>query len=327
MDIVIKSYNRAYLLDRVLYSIYKYVTNGLGSVIVLDDGTPEIFLRKIKEKYSNVIIKKAPNQENLKGNTKVPPIQFWRQEIDKCSDYVMVLEDDIWLTQEIDLSVLEEILKDKNIDFLKLKWWGNPKMIQGDYTAVGDLPFGIVRPQLNPFSEALVKNKFYLHSIANLLKVMPKNYFLSLYTVYDVAGQIFSKDFYKYVWPEDQVGIEEMIQLGKAAEYFRQNKDRKVARMECEYTATTFYSSSVGSVEKYGFDMNLYNNIWNQKWLSGDLDTLYHFPLDFSLSYLEQFVKEEENAEKWKKWSINWRKHFQELGSELSVYNHINELN
>ncbi|PZP50923.1 MAG: hypothetical protein DI598_04445 [Pseudopedobacter saltans] len=324
IDVVIKSYNRAYLLDRTIYSVLFFAKN-IGDIIVLDDGTPEIYLTHLKSKYPNIIVKQS--NVNLDSNTKsAPPVQFWKQEIDKCSRYVLLLEDDIWLNQEVDFAELEFFLGDNKIDFFKLKWWGNDRMISGEFVQEKDKKNGRLIPKLNFLSEVLVTNRYYIHTIARLLKIIPQDYFLSLYTIYDVAGQVFSKDYYNYVWPDSQISIEEMIQLGLGAKYFRLHKDRNVGRSLHEMCSTTFCSSSVGKIEKYGFNMDDYNDIWNKNWKEGKLNSLYQFPMDFTLGYLKQFLTSSENVDKWENWSISWRKHFIELGSDLSQYNNINEL-
>lgn len=329
MDIVIKSFNRAYLLDRAIFSLYKHVKSGLGNIIILDDGTPEVYLSRLQEKHEDIIIEYSPNYKlKITGQKAAAPIQFWKSEINKCSKYILVLEDDIWLNQMIDLTYLESFLESQDIALFKLKWWGNPKMVQGKFNPMTPEGFGIIDTQLRPFSEVLVKNRYYLNSMANILKVIPKDYFLSLYTLYDVAGQIFNKDYYNYVWPNDQYAIEEMIQLGKAAEYYRKNNEKKVGRSNVEYTTTTFCSSSTGNSESLGFDMNDLNNQLNKSWLDEKFNALDNFPSDFTLNYIKNYLVDwdDVNINNWIKWSVDWRKHFINMGSDLSKYNNINEL-
>ena len=58
MDILIKSYNRPYYLERCLFSIQKHVAKK-ENFFVLDDGTPQIYLDKILNRYPFVTIKKS----------------------------------------------------------------------------------------------------------------------------------------------------------------------------------------------------------------------------------------------------------------------------
>lgn len=47
MQILIKSFNRPHYLERCLKSIIKHVV-GYDEIVVLDDGTPDIYLNKRK---------------------------------------------------------------------------------------------------------------------------------------------------------------------------------------------------------------------------------------------------------------------------------------
>ncbi len=66
-DIFIKSFNRPYYLDRCLQSTMKYVS-GDFRIVVLDDGTPEKYLEKIKSKYPEIEIR-VSNQFQFKINS------------------------------------------------------------------------------------------------------------------------------------------------------------------------------------------------------------------------------------------------------------------
>ncbi len=57
MDILIKSFNRPYYLDRAIYSLKKYLV-GNYTITILDDGTPQKYLDKILNKYPDVILKR-----------------------------------------------------------------------------------------------------------------------------------------------------------------------------------------------------------------------------------------------------------------------------
>ena len=59
-DIFIKSFNRTFYLDRCLESIKKFVS-GNYKITILDDGTPQKYLDKIKLKYPQIEILKSSN--------------------------------------------------------------------------------------------------------------------------------------------------------------------------------------------------------------------------------------------------------------------------
>ena len=61
-DIFIKSFNRPFYLDRCIASLHQYIS-GDFKIIVLDDGTPEKYLDKIRKKYPDTEIRLSENYE------------------------------------------------------------------------------------------------------------------------------------------------------------------------------------------------------------------------------------------------------------------------
>ena len=59
MDILIKSFNRPYYLDRCIESIKKFAQNQDFKITILDDGTPQKYLDKIQQKHSEITILKS----------------------------------------------------------------------------------------------------------------------------------------------------------------------------------------------------------------------------------------------------------------------------
>ena len=137
-DILIKSFNRPYYLDRCLASIQMMIS-GDYRVKVLDDGTPRKYLDKIQEKYPKVEIITSDNfskknksiEENLATGKEINgfeiPTKLWINEAQKASDYFMITEDDVWFTEKINLNELVETCKKLDINLLKLGWLGNKK--------------------------------------------------------------------------------------------------------------------------------------------------------------------------------------------------------
>ena len=59
MDLLIKSFNRPYYLDRCIQSIYLNIHDNNFNIIVLDDGTPKKYLDKLLEKFPSITILKS----------------------------------------------------------------------------------------------------------------------------------------------------------------------------------------------------------------------------------------------------------------------------
>ena len=114
VNIFIKSFNRVFYLDRCLQSIETFV-EGNCTVKILDDGTPEKYLQKIKEKHPNVEILKSENyqnkilaiEENLKSGKEIDgftiPTELWINAVKNATDYFIITEDDVWFTQKINV--------------------------------------------------------------------------------------------------------------------------------------------------------------------------------------------------------------------------------
>ena len=93
-DILIKSFNRPYYLDRCIKSIYTYL-KGDFQIKVLDDGTPDKILELIQKKYPEITILSSPLAEtkrnilekyltdkNVSLNKQIPG-DFWYEQVEK----------------------------------------------------------------------------------------------------------------------------------------------------------------------------------------------------------------------------------------------------
>ena len=131
MNILIKSYNRPYLLYFTLNSIYKNIV-GDYKITIVDDGTPDIYLKKLKDEFPNVQIKKTiyhteksaiiENYErNKSDNTYVKLPHFdWNKVVNSFTfDYFFVMEDDQFVVKKIDLNALQKVIKNNNLQFLQ----------------------------------------------------------------------------------------------------------------------------------------------------------------------------------------------------------------
>src|SRR5690554_5584840 len=121
MDIYIKSFNRAYLLHRTIASIYHYLNNFNGRIVVLDDGTPQKYLDKIKQLFPEIEIIKSPyyeqkNESILRNEipVKLIPAMFWKEEVLKGSEHFILLEDDMWFSVRVDFrEIIKEVTEDR----------------------------------------------------------------------------------------------------------------------------------------------------------------------------------------------------------------------
>ena len=131
MNILIKSYNRPYLLHFTLKSIYENIV-GDYNVTIVDDGTPDVYLKKLNDEFPNVEIIKSiyyeekstiiRNYENSKPASSYVklPHSDWNKVVNSfASDYFLILEDDQFVVKKIDLDNLQGIINNNNLQFLQ----------------------------------------------------------------------------------------------------------------------------------------------------------------------------------------------------------------
>ena len=255
MDILIKSFNRPYYLDRCLYSIEKFV-KGADKIVILDDGTPQIYLDKIVSKYQNVVIKKSQFYESKQQftiNGVSPkeysiPINFWLEAAKNASENFIIIEDDFWFIDFIDLKqVNNEIIKE-NVIFLKLIWIGSPMVIQSKET-IQKNNFIVLKPKLFttiPFLYYFIFYKFdrfKIRKTLRFLKINTQKKHLAYYTIYSVAGMVFNRDYFVSLWNNHENNIDEGLQIYNALKFLRKNKNQ-FARFNNQVLRTGFMSSA-----------------------------------------------------------------------------------
>ena len=333
MDILIKSFNRPYCLDRCIQSIRKFVVNSDYQIIILDDGTPEKYLKKISEKYSDITILKsflydekvnAIENDGQKINPKVP-MDLWIDAAKNASDYFVLLEDDIWLTDYIALDDLEISLRNNNLQMLKLYWLGNPILIT-DNIVKQESFFNIYEPNLyirNPLLYKLIfyYYKFKIRKTLAFFNVYKRSRALSYYTIYSVAGAVFKRDYFLSLWKNHANTIDEGLQLYNAVHFLNKNKNTAFGRTNKEVLKTSFLSAATNQHKKYenvSIDMLAFNKIINEAWYKEQFDVMDNFPNDLNAEKIEKILKEENsafaNVEEWKKWVEGFKLQYTSFG-------------
>lgn len=334
-EILIKSFNRPYYLDRCLYSIFKYCKN-FSSVKVLDDGTPKKYLDKIKEKYPSVLIKTSEQyeeknkaiQENLEYGKEIDgfqiPVKLWKDAVKESTEIFIITEDDVWFTREVNLLELSELMRLNHTALIKLgnlgvKREGIKKVYEKENIIFQTFK---LRTLPKPLMIAFFENKFKFFSILYRLKLADNNSFLKYFDLFSILMGMYSKDYWLKIWENIGEKVDERKQMLNSAIYYRANKKNKnlIALLENEAMKTTFKSSATNSYHKYGydFDVNRFNFIMNELWYQDELDINENFPKDFSDDYIIKILNKanhpKASSEEWKKWSAQFRKQYQSLG-------------
>lgn len=336
-DIFIKSFNRPFYLDRCLQSIESFV-QGSYSVKILDDGTPEKYLIKIKEKYTEIEIVTSENyqkktlaiEENLKTGKEINgfqiPTKLWTDAAKNASEYFIMTEDDVWFTEKINVDDLQKNCKKHHISLLKLGWLGNYK--DDKFVGISEITEDINRIQpkdllLFPdwINDLFFYNKLKFFTILYKLGIADNFTKRKYWVLNSILMGFWQKDYWLYIWKDANGKVDEKQQLRNAAGFYRKHRKNPnlISRLKTEILKTTFQSSATGSYHEYGFDfdVNLFNHLINECWLKGDFDAMQNFPEDFSMAFFEKFLNEKIDQTAFRNWAEKFKSQYGELGCKV----------
>lgn len=333
MDIIIKSFNRPYYLDRCIQSVKKFVINSNYRIVILDDGTPEKYLDKIREKHNDVcFIKSSLYDEKVAAissdspivNSKVP-IDLWITAAEVATDYFVLLEDDIWFTDYIALDELESNLKQDTIQMLKLFWLANPKLISNTIIKQESF-YTVYKPKLytinpNIYRVIFASSRFKIKQILSGLKIYSAERALDYYSIYSVAGVIFNKNYFLSLWKNHANTVDEGLQLKNAVRFFYNNKNVNFGRTNKEVLKTSFLSAATNQHKEYenvSIDMFAFNKVINEAWYEERLDAMNNFPKDIQEAAISDLLKnanqQNANAVEWQKWVKRFKLQYTSFG-------------
>lgn len=332
MDILIKSFNRVYYLDKCLHSISRYLKNFDGKIFILDDGTPQVYLDKILERYPNVIILKSDNFNKkatliLNGERDLPnnlPVKLWYEAATLASDYFIVLEDDFWFTSEIDCFQIEQNCLKENIGLLKLSWIGNPKVI-GTQIIKEYNEMVLYKPKIkikNPFLFRLVYTKYnrIWRKLLTILGIYSKKSELNYYSIYSVAGALFKKDYFLSIWKDASSLVNEKQQLMQGLVYYKQNKVT-FGRTINEVLRTGFISSAFMKKQFSEFTIHDFNATLNKYWLTNNDIFISNLNSDISMHTISDVLikngKSLNYVNEWEKWVSSFKMSYINIGCKI----------
>lgn len=335
MDILIKSFNRAYYLDRCLYSIEKHVNNFDGKIIVLDDGTPKIFLDKILLKYPNIYLEKsnfyqekqkyALEEKQLKEH-KIP-IDLWIKSASEASENFLLIEDDTWFIEDVDFKELSKEIIENNVVLTKLYWIGNPK-INNSKESILKKNIVVIKPNLYCTIPAFYYfifykfNRFKIRKLLRFFKINTDDKRLAYYTIYATAGVIFNKNYFNKLWKNHQSNVDENLQVYNAVkDYFKQKNNNKFAHYKQEILRTGFISSATNQFKenyKGNVDMFIFNKLLNNAWLNSEFDTISSLPNDINhqevITVIENNIKKNISVQNWISWVEDFKNQYRSNG-------------
>lgn len=337
ISILIKSFNRPYYLDRCLNSIVEKV-KGNYQITILDDGTPTVYIDKLKQKFPKVhfifsanYVQKTElvaNLDNYKEFGFEIPTKMWIDAVEKASDYFIITEDDVWFTQPIHLDKLVAECEANNVQLLKLGW--NSNTIHEKYLSITKILENIETIKITNlfipkfFFDSFYYNKNKLFSILYKLKLVNNETKKKYWLLNSILMGLWNKNYWLEVWKNSNGVVNEKLQIRNAAKYYRKNSsDSFLARLRNESMKTTFKSSVSGSYHKYNINLNIntVNKILNDAWLNGEFDAMENYPNDFSDGYIQHFLEKNNHPDaqfsEWQKWSEEFKKQYRNLGAQV----------
>lgn len=335
MDLIVKSFNRPYYLERCLRSIYRFA-QGSFRIRVLDDGTPPEYLARITELFPEVFIstsslydaKVAALRAHVTGtctfDQRTIPTGLWIEHVVAGSDVFLLLEDDIWLTGPLLLDDIQCEMDTQHLDMVKISWLGNNDVVTGQKILLGGQLEEII-PHIPLASDLLILNRFGVRSTLQklgLLRLVRNDFQLQLpvYTLYGVASAFFTKKYWLYLWAGGQAKVDEVQQLQKAGQWYKQHQGR-YAKSRVELTKTSFITSTTNMYKGVDLDIFVFNYHLNEAWLRGQLDSMQNFPKDFSQEYLGNILTASgdtrTNVVEWIKWIQKFKAQYLSFGCEV----------
>jgi glycosyltransferase involved in cell wall biosynthesis len=338
MDIVIKSFNRPYYLERCIRSVEQNVS-GSYNIVVLDDGTPERYLQKIHELFPKIKILKS-NLHALKSqgiadhlagrqdyNFKTIPSGFWINSIARASDIFLLMEEDAWFTGPVSVDEISQLMSSRNIVTLKLFWCGNADIVKGQKIKINSEVEEVI-PKL-PINNAkvfslLMSDKFRLRTLMRRSGLLTKKFILPYYGLYTVSSAFFQKDYWLALWNNSGDYVNEERQIANAMRWKANHRETRYAKTLNEKVRTTYIVSSISHLHSAKFDFITFNHFMNEAWLDGALNATENLPGDFGETYLEKFLPANTsyniNVAKWKMWIHEFQKQFRNQGCKVDRY-------
>jgi hypothetical protein len=314
LNVYIKANARAFFLDRCLRSIAANL-RGYDRIIVLNDGLTGAYLAQLAERHpavqfrrSDRVLTDRPNPAKTRG-ARVNPARFWVREIAADPrDHVLILEEDTWVTEPLDLGAVMPELIAANALLLRLYWGANPAMSIAD-DLVRESPVGEFRLQ------------YYALPVRTLE-------LREIYKIFPLAQAVFAKKYWVSAYAGTPYWDDEAHVLGKAITYVNEqllahrpiafcSLDREIIR----HTAiSTSRSDSGGRGVTHKIDAALYNNALNDAWLAGEIDPMANFPADPEdeavLAALRRRLTADQ-IEAWELWRADYKRMYQSLGVQL----------
>lgn len=291
VEILIKSSRRPWALDRLLESLAQnLVRRDNIRTFVVDDRTPKHYLDKLTDKHSEVIIWESSRRSKL-GNpgADAPYVENWRLfGSESEAKYLFVLEEDQWLTQELDLVELAKFMDEKKFLVTQLSM-ASQEIVGAQVNATSSIlwdsfiPKGFASFQDSGLLNLLVRswasfvcspsavNRKIFGGLSVLLPSLPRSHWVPLAMANPIAGALFNRQYWLSLWRPGQTKINENLQITRALkEISGVAKGKTFFASGNQRYFETSYVSSISLDLGLELDWPHLNSIWSERWLRGE---------------------------------------------------------
>ena len=293
-NIYIKAFNRPFYLDRCIRSV-KFNVSGYDRLIVLDDGTLTRYLDRLRTLHPDVEFRGSGATDNKLAllragrfreieQTCPSAIEFWTAEIGRDPhDYVLVLEEDAWITRRFDLSAAVDNMTANQAMILKLWWTTETNNVSESYRFPNGFGIRYIEPSIQSMFEA--------------------------YQIWIVAFSVFLREYWVNNVSAATRLADESSQLAAALDYARRHPQRRTAITDgrCLHQGWMVPGRSTPEYYDKGLRQHVFMDAMNEAWLAGRLDPTEGYPYDFTDDYMAGVIAPAVSAEDLEIWRL-WRR-------------------
>jgi hypothetical protein len=277
-------------------------------------------------RYPNVDFStRATWKENDRKLGTLPYVEAWQRAVAQSrAQYVLVLEDDQWLGEPLNLDVCTQFMSSSGSWSLVLTEDASRLESAGLFPSL-EPNFGFYLPAIlersveKPFSltrfflDFITSDRFIIQKAHGLLSTLiPKatgKQWQSIAQINPMCGAIFLKSHWSYLWGGRIPWINENIMIGRALRLLRHDpKPKQKLAIGSKKLFETTFLSSVSLTLGTDVDWDKLNGAWSDAWLKGGLK----FELssaDWDFATLHGIIQEAHGpaaAEAYEKWCTDF---------------------
>lgn len=281
VHVVIKSSQRPFCLDKCLTSVENFVQGRSVEVTVIDDRTRSEHLAMIGGRFPRTTFRSVYDSDTTTVGKEQEQhlehlFQAWRQTIQGLeTDYVLLLEDDQWLSGPIDLTEIAEVMCAHKVQLVDASDHGNLHLRPDHYESIPPLEVG--RPR---FLDSAERSKLFRwclfaefspSSIDRMVwsglrhaRLHPRLQWLFNYQIFVVAGCVLRTNYLRDIWSAD-ASFGEGSQMSRAIRACLEHPEWRFGYLP-EGRIRTSFATSAGLRKTNAFDPRDLNAALTSVW-------------------------------------------------------------